>query len=289
MNGLHDAVGALIRTQTLRIHYLPGLRSAHYTVRAPCLLAQLEAEVGASTGGTASGGRGAATLVASDALDLWVAILTAVHAWARHLGIDRRPYLDRTPITASGAADPEREPGWMRRLAPHLAPVDWAGPLAAPGPPDTGSSPPPPPAPAAHLWRLGLEDTPALADRHVPPVGRLLRAVAATIVERGDERVADAVTRSTLRWADQIRALLTHTGELRALRGMACASCAATTARDERPDGVYPVPALVVRMAVMDGGDPDDRWPYLQCRACGDAGWLTYRTQTPDPHPSEAA
>lgn len=85
-----DAVGELIRQQTLRIHYLPGDPNRYYTARAPSLLDQLADAVTAST--TGRGGRtvpGSRLPLDASAVDLLVAIVTTIHTWARTLGQDR--------------------------------------------------------------------------------------------------------------------------------------------------------------------------------------------------------
>ncbi|HLU43585.1 MAG TPA: hypothetical protein VKZ67_00970 [Natronosporangium sp.] len=99
----HDAVAALTRRQKTTIHITPTVR---YRATAPCLLAQLRAELAASTTGT--GGRTIPTSrppIATDVLDLWTEITWTVHSWAHHLNLDRQPYLaddDGHPIPPAG-------------------------------------------------------------------------------------------------------------------------------------------------------------------------------------------
>jgi hypothetical protein len=163
---LHDAVAALVRVQSQRVNFLPGDPDRFYTVRAPCLLAQLHVVVASSTGGR--GGRtvpGSRLPLAADALDLWVEVVGNVHGWADSLRVDRRPYRAAEHATFAPA---ERMPGWARRA------WHWMGAEARQNAPvgPTGS-PLPPESPAVH--RLALDDADPLSDRSVPPVGHRAR------------------------------------------------------------------------------------------------------------------
>ena len=109
---VHDAIAALTRRQRRTISVTP---TVHYRVTAPSLLAQLRAELAASTTGT--GGRTIPTSrppIATDVLDLWTEIVTSTHTWADVLDVDRRPYL--SPNT-----DPDTDPPPVGRLLRHVA------------------------------------------------------------------------------------------------------------------------------------------------------------------------
>jgi len=88
-DSLNKAVAALLRRDQKRIDVGP----VSYTVRAPCLLRQLEEAIASSSNG--HGGRtspGTRAPLNQDALDLWTEILLSVGAWAGVLGLDRRKY-----------------------------------------------------------------------------------------------------------------------------------------------------------------------------------------------------
>lgn len=88
---VHDAVGQLIRTQSMEVHVTAEVS---YVVRAPCLLAQLaEATVHSGREAGSRGVPGSRPPIAVDAWDLWHRIQHNTHSWARHLGLDRRRYL----------------------------------------------------------------------------------------------------------------------------------------------------------------------------------------------------
>lgn len=274
MTDLPAAVHTLTTPQTLRIHYLP---THHYTAHAPCPLQQLRDAVALGTEHT---NRTTATTsrppIAVDALDLWTEILTAVHTWARHLGIQRTPYREGP----TRPAHPDRQPDWMRRLHPYIAPVDWT---TAPHPPAPGTvqatAAPPTTRPA--LYVVPVNDPTATFT--VPPVGLLLRAAAAEAIATGQQPVADTMTRKATAWADRIATMLGALGRaVHEIRGMACADCGDTTVLEDRPgDGVYRVPAIEVRLLPRDEDQSDDLWPYRSCRACGSTGWVAYSTSTP--------
>ena len=269
MTDLHDAVATLVRIQTQRVNYLPGDPDRFYTVRAPCLLAQLHLVVASSTGGrggrTVPGGR---LPLAADALDLWVEVVGNVHGWADNLGIDRLPYRAAEHTTF---APPERMPGWARRAWP------WMG-----APSRLGESVPPEPAPAVH--RLTLDDSDPLADRTMPPVGHLLKATAARAESLAVDAVIDRMTFVFRQWAGRIGTLLVGQGveeRIHQLRGQACDECGATTVTDDRDGERFVRPAVEVRFMGVDGGEPGDLWAYRTCLACGDNGWVDYSTETP--------
>jgi hypothetical protein len=215
LTDLHDAVGELVRQQVRRVHYLPGDPERHYTARAPCLLAQLQAAVAASSNGGGGRTTPASRLpLAADALDLWVEITANVHGWADLLHIDRRPYRAAERVQFERE---ERLPGWLRRL------WQWTGPAGE------MLAPLPVLPPAIH--RLAVEDHDPLTDRTVPPVGQLLRAVAARAATLAVDEVTDRIAYKAHSWADRIRTML---GGVQAddhiypIRGATCPACGAT-------------------------------------------------------------
>ena len=133
-----ETVGKLIRTQKTVIQVGPTIA---YTVTAPCLLAQLHDSIGVGMerGGGASI-PGSRPPVDTEALDLWHDIAYTVHAWADHLGIDRRdkqpesetPHVGRLLRTVAATASStgrerltakviERADTWRTRIAIYLA------------------------------------------------------------------------------------------------------------------------------------------------------------------------
>lgn len=229
-----DAVGELVKLQTYRVHYLPGDVSRWYTVKAPCLLAQLVGSFAQPTGG--SGGRSVARSrlpLSAAALDLWMEITGNVHGWAESLGVDRRPYREAERAQMSGLG---------RRL----------------------------------------EEPHPLADRTVPPIGRMLRAVAAQAVASGRDEEADRIAFKAGVWADRIRVMLAGYApdeRVHPLRGLACEACGAMRALETRENERFWVPAVQVRFMAMD--ESLDLWPYRICLACGDNGWIPYTSETP--------
>lgn len=101
---VHLAVAALTRQQRRRITVTDQVG---YTVTAPCPLAQL---VDALAVGQEQTGRrtvpGSRPPASTEALDLWREIEYNTHAWAQHLGIDRRAYRNGTASEASGGELP---------------------------------------------------------------------------------------------------------------------------------------------------------------------------------------
>lgn len=292
---LTAAIGELLRPQSLRIHYLPGLPAEYYTATAPCLLAQLVEALESSSGG--HGGRtgpGARIPVNTDAYDLWMEIASNVHGWAAYLHVDRRAYVG--PLGVKRAARPAdlREPDWIRRLGPYLrGDVDpaWYTSVPTPGlslsdagPSMTRTGPSP------SMRSLPASRTVPFATTDIPPLGLLLRAVAAQAVAAGEQQIADRLERKAGVWATRIRTMLAmaHRDErVYPIRGAACPSCDQEAVIEDRgDDGTYRVAALVVWMLPVEGGDPDDLWPYSHCRACGEEGWLDYTTET---DPGQAA
>ena len=264
-----DAVGELVKLQSRRIHYLPGDDSPFYTVRAPCLLTQLHQAVRSATGGR--GARrsrpGERIPLAADALDLWVEVTASAHAWADSLGVDRRPY---RAAELAGWRYVERVPELTRRL------WVWMGP---PGGPVTAPPPGRPPA----TRRVRPEDDDPLADRAMPPIGRLLRVVAAQCVAVRADEVAGRVAGRAEQWADRIRVMLAGWApdeRIFPLRGVACEGCGARTVVDDADGERLVRPAVEVRFQVMEGRGEDDLWPYRWCLACGDAGWLPHTSET---------
>jgi hypothetical protein len=272
---LQAAIGELLRPQQLRVHYLPGLPAEYYTATAPCLLAQLADAIG--VGSERAGGHGAEgsrALISAEAWDLWAEVHADVHGWAAYLHIDRSPYVGDLSQKVRLAVD--RQPEWTHRLAPYLhADADDAAPATAPPP----AKPP--------LFAVNLDDQGPFAATTIPPLGYLVRAVAAQAVAANEQAIADRLERRAGQWAVRIRALLAASPadeRVYPVPGAACPACDAEVVMEERPgDGTYRVPALIVRFLPIEGGDPDDLWPYRQCRAraCGEEGWVEYTTETP--------
>lgn len=84
-----EAVAELIRVRTELVDTDTGPARIHQ----PCLLAQLEVRLYASSGGRGGTSRGADTMPLNTAAwDLLVEIRTDAYAWAAHLGVDPAPY-----------------------------------------------------------------------------------------------------------------------------------------------------------------------------------------------------
>jgi hypothetical protein len=118
-----------------------------------------------------------------------------------------------------------------------------------------------------------------------PPVGRLLRAVAAQAVSTGREPIADRIARNADRWARQIRSMLHDQVEQRGVRGATCAECGAAHIVEERDGENYRLPAIALITHEQDDGVL--RW--LTCRACGwygavaeDGAALTWSSEESD-------
>ena len=248
MTHLVDAVGQLLRQQTMRIHFLPGAPDAFYKVRAPSLLAQLGDAVASST--TGRGGRttpGSRVPLAVDALQMWTDIHTAVHAWAKELHVDRRPYLR---LTRAAAYSTDVGPAWMRTLRPWLRPVAWDQPIedatrSNATTDHTVVSPSPayksqPTAQPPHLAVLLPLESSGQLDPALPPIGRLLRVTAAAAISAGSAGEAIAITMARRSycgrditpadctrgcWTHRIVGLLAGAVEDREIRGAACWEC----------------------------------------------------------------
>ncbi len=111
---------------------------------------------------------------------------------------------------------------------------------------------------AAHL---GLNRTDPHPSSNTPWLGRLLRHCAAEAVSRGLPNTADRIEHNARSWAAQITAMLTGRTEQRSIRGAQCPHCWATTIVEERPDGLYRVPAVILVTR--------DTLRWLVCQACG--------------------
>src|SRR5258708_6175293 len=67
---------------------------------------------------------------------------------------------------------------------------------------------PPPPAPRPATFAVPTDDPDILADYATPPIGRLLRSVAAqTVAVRADDVAARVLQRAS-EWSDRIRVML---------------------------------------------------------------------------------
>lgn len=89
---VHEAVAALIRTQTRRIEITEAIG---YTVRSACLLQQLAEAIGVGMEKTGGSGKPASRPpIAVDVWDLWVHIVHNTNAWAAHLRVDRSRYTE---------------------------------------------------------------------------------------------------------------------------------------------------------------------------------------------------
>lgn len=255
---VHDTVAALTRVQRQHIEVTP---TVSYRVEAPCLLQQLYEAVAL---GTEAGGRGvpgSRANIAIDALDLWREILHNTAGWADTLGIDRAPYRQPPPPPPPARAQPARQRPlpWLQAL--QLADDTPPEVLTAVGDQlsrlPTGTSYDPEPV---------REQIPNPDRIHqLPPVGRLLRAAAGTATSAGLDPVADAIHRNADRWRAQIEAMLHGVQEQRGVRGAICPACETSTVVDERDDGRYRIPAVVLVQREV-AGEP---LSWLACLACG--------------------
>lgn len=145
------------------------------------------------------------------------------------------------------------------------------------------------------------EDTPRAGKPTTPPVGKLLRAVAAVASTTARDEVAGAITRCARRWAKQIEEIVDQQRGQWAIRGAACPDCGATEVLEERDDvnrarddgrGTFRAPALVHISAGLDETEG-----HLVCQACGwhapvsaaavhllDQGAVVVHTTTTRPH-----
>lgn len=101
-----EAVKLLTEQKSMRI----DLGGHGYTVKQPCLLAQLQDAIaqGMERGGGGGGiGPGAGVPISTEALDLWEKINYNTHALAQHLGLNRRDPAPSSPTP------------WVGRLMRH--------------------------------------------------------------------------------------------------------------------------------------------------------------------------
>lgn len=97
----------------------------------------------------------------------------------------------------------------------------------------------------------------------IPHVGRLLRTATATAHGRGWYAAVDRVELKARSWREQIDGMLSGQHHERPLRGAHCPTCSSTTVLEQREDGTYRVPALVL----ITRDYLAERW--LVCQACG--------------------
>lgn len=118
---------------------------------------------------------------------------------------------------------------------------------------------------ANHLaWRLGISRSDPGTTSPIPWVGRLLRTATATAHGRGWSADVCHIEVKARGWREQIENMLTGQHHERPLRGARCPRCSSTTVREEREDGTYRVPALVL----ITRDYLAERW--LVCQACGE-------------------
>jgi hypothetical protein len=123
---------------------------------------------------------------------------------------------------------------------------------------------------ARHLGldRSRYETDPATRARHgfvTPPVGRLLRGVAATAVSTGQGAVSARVTTSARTWARSIETMLAGEPEQRHIRAT-CPACDAATVRDLRDEDGRTVPYLIPALSLTT-------WESLRWVCCSGCGW----------------
>lgn len=117
---------------------------------------------------------------------------------------------------------------------------------------------------AHHLaWRLNLSRTDPGITSQIPWVGRLLRTATATAHGRGWSEAVCHVESRARSWREQIEAMLTGQHTYRPIRGAQCPRCGFSTVHEQREDGLYRVPALVLVTETYQA----ERW--LVCNACG--------------------
>lgn len=95
----------------------------------------------------------------------------------------------------------------------------------------------------------------------LPPVGGLLRAVAAAARDRAEQGVLDALTRSCRSWTDRINGLFSPGSGQRQLYGVACIRCDATSVWTDR-DGERILTPAIILTRIPDAGSQ------LICQAC---------------------
>ena len=105
------------------------------------------------------------------------------------------------------------------------------------------------------------------SERQPPPVGQLLRAVAAAVVQREDRAaMAERITHNCRAWAGRIETMLApDQASHRSLSGVTCRDCGATWVSDA--DDQPRLPALWVEYG--ETGVIRCLW----CRACGAHTW----------------
>jgi hypothetical protein len=126
---------------------------------------------------------------------------------------------------------------------------------------------------------LGINQTGYIAQPHestgltLPPVGKLLRAVAAEATGRALQDAVDALTRSCRSWTDRIIGLFAPSEGQHAIYGAKCPDCGATTVTTPRDGENIQTPAIVRA--------PDREKPLVWyiCQACTSMrGLPTYDT-----------
>lgn len=99
----------------------------------------------------------------------------------------------------------------------------------------------------------------------IPWTGRLLRTATATAHGRGWTAAVNRVEHKARGWREQIEGMLSGRHIERPLRGARCPTCSATNVQEDREDGTYRIPALVLITRDYLG---TERW--LVCQACGE-------------------
>lgn len=107
----------------------------------------------------------------------------------------------------------------------------------------------------------------------LPPIGKLLRAVAAEASGRGMQPIVEALTRSCRSWTDRINAIFSPSEGQQGIYGAQCPDCGATTVITPRDGENIQTPAIVRA--------PDREKPLVWyiCQACTSMrGLPTYDT-----------
>lgn len=112
-------------------------------------------------------------------------------------------------------------------------------------------------------WAVGIPRRDPGGTSPIPWTGRLLRTATATAHGRGWHAAVNRVEAKAIAWRQQIEAVLTGTQQQRPLRGARCTWCLATTITEDREDGTYRTPALIL----ITRDHLAERW--LVCQACG--------------------